>query len=380
MEARGITASVLRVDSWGIKDVGFRWDFCSSNDFVFPSLIERQFLDLDKDALWDLNIDTYSVAHKVVPLEEMASRESESAHSEETLYLRTTDFLETLLPIDWEVANTILTWIKSHTPHQHTTHLSPYHRTSTEVLNRWPRFCPCCLAFSLWFYAVAESKYGFVMWSSRYSSMFNERDCPWGPFLPDVHPTYLIAATETAKVATNNEFNLWRYRRGLLIAFQHILENCQAVDPKDANYMRIRFYPYFQIKGPQWNKSERLRKYMAFRREGVLDYYYPDEDPLSRDSDYAELQLQCQSCEAFQAVLSQHNSLVRLGPGKTISNDGLSRQEFLQLHSVVRTLLPVPADARFKELIKHRQLLIDRTDYGKSVLLGSEGDPPIDTQ
>lgn len=352
---------VYFVDTTGV----FQWKKCYESDLTYPSIMQHSLSDLDPSDLLDLRLETYSVAHKVVELQEVALENPKNYRSEEQSYCEALENLEALLPIDLEVTNTILDWVQSRTLQSHVTVLGQYHRTSIDTFDGWPHFCPSCFAFSLWFYSLAESKYALDVWSQKYGSIFTNSDCPWHFIVPNMYPATLAKSTADRHFISTALFDRWLYRRGLLIGFQQILEYCQSFDPTNLRLIKTTWFPFLKIQEPTWNKSDRLRKFEAFSRDNVIDFYYCDEDPLSCVKDFDDLSDRSQSCSMFQIALDQHNGFYRLEKGLKVVNHSLSSTDFLRAHTYIRSLLPAPSNHHFRELKKYRKILNEKTDYGE---------------
>ncbi|MED5530708.1 MAG: hypothetical protein VYA99_10185 [Pseudomonadota bacterium] len=315
-------------------------------------------------------METFSVARISAKLEPSTDSKRFPRKIDKYRYTAALNRYKSLLPIDYEVSNSILKWIDRHTHDLHITRIAPYHHTKGKPPGSYSGFCPCCLAFSLWFFSVAEEKYPLGMWSERYASVLNENDNFWGGVLPITSPTYLQTREQNETLVTPDDFNCWRYRRALLVAFVHILHVILALDPNECAFTQLRSGFWAQGTNRQIARNTTLRKYMVVKQANILTYYYPDEDPLSEQPIYSSLDKRSVSCWQFYNYPYLRDFLRKGSAVISISHKGLSREKFLELHGMVRSLLPNPVSARFKEYNYYRKLLLEDTNYGRYELFG----------
>ena len=235
------------------------------------------------------------------------------------------------LEYNFLVMQRVVTWIARQTGHKHTIHVDNYRFFRINDLIKGPNPCPFCLAFSLWIFHAIAVNYSekFIVYLNHFPFCYEAENYlfleSYKPKIWFDNPAYYVSET----------FASWFYRRGLEISFLAILQFAFRLliqldrlrkDRKDKVYFED------QVQ----NLSDRL--YWAEINDDKLYFYYEHEHPLDRYipdtiSNLDEL------CHAYHV----HHDKYKIDKGhiaiETISNGGLTYDEFYDLHTSIKCLL-----------------------------------------
>ncbi|MEW8645705.1 MAG: hypothetical protein AB2563_06375 [Candidatus Thiodiazotropha endolucinida] len=230
----------------------------------------------------------------------------------------------------YSVTQRILKWIFKHTQHDHEIHLVKYPQYGVVHFLQQPDPCPCCLAFSLWFYETAYQIYfPNIVYRDNHTSAYFCWESGLQKFYEIFEPAITVNQSKT--YILSKSFSRWFYRRGLEISFIDILRFCFVLLDRIKRFRPDVLRGYFYASYLNRMFNDQLSSTVVI--DNQLYFFYEKEHPLNSfgTPNIDDLYTQCSK---FHGQLDEYNGF-KLDSYEISPNTVLTLDEYVRLMNVV---------------------------------------------